>query len=145
MKSYSGNLALDLCKDLDSAWAYIDRRWPGAELVPSQGVGGWAFYLPGKRVLKITDFKEELDNARRVRREKPAGVVPVLSIGRHHYIMPRLVENKRGLWPETPHGVEHHDAEVVYGRSMNVMACPRTGEALFIDLDGLVFVYPEAA
>ena len=122
----------------EGAWRYVRRRWPGLKKMRVQGYHGVVCSLPKHRVIKFTNNFEEIDNAVRVKKEKPAGVVPVLSFGAWHYIMPKLVEGTPGAEPVTG-SVYHIDISPhsPLDKGRNIMLDPKSGEHVFIDLDGL--------
>ncbi len=138
MSSYPHDFLNDLLNYDPAAWRYLRRRWPGAKSLAKQGCFGLAFALPGRRVLKVTSTAEEIETARRVKSLRPRGVVAVLSVGKQHYIMPRLVEGRSDRLPDAP-GVTHHDCTLgrSIGSGLNIMRRPRTEEYVYIDLDGV--------
>ena len=133
---YPSHFLKKLVRDDPGAWDYLTKHWYGARLLKQQGSFSMVFELPDCRVLKVTAEKDEIATAKLVMRLRPRGVVRVLEVGKSHYIMPMLVEGRKGLFPDAP-GIEHEDcdpwAEMRYGR--NIML--QDGLPVYIDMDGL--------
>ena len=135
-KVYNRGFLCALLEDNAEAWKYFRKRWPKAKELSTQGCHSLVFSLPGDRVLKITNECNEIRVARRVKREKPVGVVPVLAHGCWWYITPRCEVGEPGLVPDAP-DVYHWDADPWerMHRGRNIMIY--NGKPVYIDMDGL--------